>query len=288
MRKTTKNKTTTTQKTQVKRKVAQFITPDIEVAKTTPTVIQKIKTTVKKMFDVKWLNKAAKKGFRTLDNVNRAIIPAHVTRMAESIMKLGILRPVVVAYLDFKGVKDYYIIDGQHLYHALIRLGYDIPYVIIDVKNDEELIESLALLNNSSKSWTMTDYVQVWSFTTGDYKTLVKYFNTYDLELCTLAGILHGRTENISKTVKRGLFKVNNEEKAVKLMDYTTDILKVLPRQDRTTNRRLVNSYIMFVYDNYNNYDHKKFIAYLKKNIARLEFLNSSEDDLNAFYSKGI
>jgi hypothetical protein len=133
MRKTTKNKTTTTQKTQVKRKVAQFITPDIEVAKTTPTVIQKIKTTVKKMFDVKWLSKAAKKGFRTLDNVNRAIKPAHVTRMAESIMKLGILRPVVVAYLDFKGVKDYYIIDGQHLYHALIRLGYDIPYVIIDV-----------------------------------------------------------------------------------------------------------------------------------------------------------
>jgi len=288
MRKTTKNKTTTTQKTQVKRKVAQFITPDIEVAKTTPTVIQKIKTTVKKMFDVKWLSKAAKKGFRTLDNVNRAIMPAHVTRMAESIMKLGILRPVVVAYLDFKGVKDYYIIDGQHLYHALIRLGYDIPYVTIDVKNDEELIESLALLNNSSKSWTMTDYVQAWSFTTGDYKTLVKYFNTYDLEMCTIAGILHGRTENISKTIKTGKFKVNSEEKAVKLMDYTTDVLKVLPRQDRTTNRRLVNSYIMFVYDNYNNYNHKKFIAYLKKNIARLEFLNSSDDDLNAFYSKGI
>lgn len=285
MRKTTKN--TTTKNIKVNRKVAQFITPDIEVVET-KSVVQKIKTIAKKMFDVKWLSKAAKKGFRTLDNVNRAIIPSHVTKMAESIMKLGILRPVVVAYLDFKGVKDYYIIDGQHLYHALIRLGYDIPYVTIDVKNDEELIESLALLNNSSKSWTMTDYVQAWSFTTSDYKTLVKYFNTYDLELCTLASILHGRTENISKTVKTGKFKVNSEEKAVNLMDYTTDVLKVLPRQDRATNRRLVNSYIMFVYDNYSNYDHKKFIAYLKRNIARLEFLNSSDDDLMNFYSQGI
>ena len=203
-------------------------------------------------------------------------------------MKLGILRPVVVAYLDFKGVKDYYIIDGQHLYHALIRLGYDIPYVVVDIKNDEELIETLALVNNSSKSWTMTDYVQAWGFTNNDYKTLVKHFNVYDLEMCTIAGILHGRTENISKTVKTGKFKVNNEEKALKLMDYTTDMLKVLPRLDRTSNRRLVNSYIMFVYDNYSNYDHKKFIIYLKKNIARLEFLNSSDDDLMNFYSKGI
>lgn len=285
MRKTTKNKTT--KNTQVKRKVAQFITPDIEVVKS-PTLVQKIKTIAKKMFDVKWLSKAAKKGFRTLDNVNRAIIPSHVTKMAESIMKLGILRPVVVAYLDFKGVKDYYIIDGQHLYHALIRLGYDIPYVVVDIKNDEELIETLALVNNSSKSWTMTDYVQAWGFTNNDYKTLVKHFNVYDLEMCTIAGILHGRTENISKTVKTGKFKVNNEEKALKLMDYTTDMLKVLPRLDRTSNRRLVNSYIMFVYDNYSNYDHKKFIIYLKKNIARLEFLNSSDDDLMNFYSQGI
>jgi hypothetical protein len=143
-------------------------------------------------------------------------------------------------------------------------------------------------MNNSSKSWTMTDYVQSWSFVEQDYKTLIKYFNIYDLELCTIAGILYGRTENISKTVKTGNFKVNNEEKAVKLMDYTTDVLKVLPRLDRSNNRRLVNSYIMFVYDNYSNYDHKKFMAYLRKNIARLEFLNSSDDDLMSFYSQGI
>lgn len=280
-----RNKSSQGRKT-ISKKVAAFTTPDIEVPKA--TIVQKIKAIAKKMFDVKWLKKSAKKGFRTLDNVNRAIIPSHVTKMAESIMRLGILRPVVVAYLDFKGVKDYDIIDGQHLYHALIRLGYDIPYITVDIKNDEELIETLALVNNSSKSWTMIDYVQAWGFTNDDYKTLVKHFNVYDLEMCTIAGILHGRTENISRTVKTGKFRVNSEEKAVKLMDYTTDLLKVLPRLDRTSNRKLVNNYITFVYNNYDKYDHKKFITQLKKNIARLEFLNSSDDDLMNFFSECI
>jgi len=246
---------------------------------------------MKKVFDVfnlSFLKKDSKKGFRTLDNVNRSIKPSPVTTMVNSILKIGVIRPVVVAYLDFKGVKDYYIIDGQHLYFALLRLGYDIPYVVVDIKNDEELVETLALVNNTSKSWVMTDYLQAWSFIREDYRILTKYFNIYDLELCTVAGILYNKTENISKALKTGKFKVSNEERAVKLMDYTTDVLKVLPRQDRATNRRLVNSYIMFVYDNFNDYNHKKFISYLKSNLARLEFVNPSTDDLTDFYSQGI
>lgn len=289
MRKKTNNKT---QKTVIKRKVADYSTPDIEVIKTAMSksltiAIVKEKVT-NKLMNILYLKKDSKKGFRILDNVNRAIRPSPVTVMANSIMKLGVLRPVTVALLDFKGIKDYYIIDGQHLYFALLRLGYDIPYVIIDIKTDEELVETLALVNNSSRSWTMSDYVQAWAFINENYKTLVKYFNIYDLELCTIAGILHGRTENIAKTVKTGKFKVNCEEKAICLMDFTTDMLKIIPRQDRTSNKRLVNSYITFVYDNYTKYNHKKFMAYLKKNIARLEFLNGSDDDLMNFYSQGI
>jgi hypothetical protein len=235
-----------------------------------------------------YLKNDSKKGFRTLDNVNRAIIPAHVTKMAESIMKLGILRPVVVANLDFKGVKDDYIIDGQHLYHALLRLGYDIPYVTIDVNDNEDLIAALALLNNSSKSWTMQDYVQAWGFTNPDYKTLIKHFNVYDLELSIIATILHGKIENMSKVIKTGKFKVNNENVAVELMNFTTDLLKIIPRQDRSSNRRCVNSYIMFVYHNFDKYDHPKFLVKVKKNIARLEFINSSDDDLTNFFSECI
>lgn len=241
-----------------------------------------------KLFDIKWLTADSKQGFLLLDCLNREIKPHHVTKLATSVDKIGIIRPVVVAELNYKGKKGMYIIDGQHLYFALLRLNMPIPYVTISISNDMELVEKLALLNNSSKSWTLIDYIQAWAFIQPSYKTLIKHFNVYDLELSIIATILNGRSENILRTIKTGKFKVNNEEKSIALMEYTTDLLKLIPRLDRTSNRRLVNSYIMFVNDKYATYDHKKFMIYLKKNMARLEFLNSSDDDLNAFYSQGI
>jgi len=241
-----------------------------------------------KLFDIKWLSADSKQGFLILDCLNREIKPHQVSTIATSVQKIGIIRPVTVAELTYKGKKGLYIIDGQHLYFALLRLNLPIPYKVIDVADDMELVETLALVNNSSKAWTLIDYIQAWSYIKSDYKTLVKYFNIYDLELSTIATILYGRSETISKVIKTGRFKVNSEEKAVKLMDYTTDLLKVLPRQDRTTGRRLVNSYIMFVYDNFTDYKHEKFMKHIKKNLSRLDLLNGSDDDLRDFYSQGI
>jgi len=247
-----------------------------------------MKKEIMNSFNIKWLAADSKQGFLLLDCLNREIKPHHVSTMAMSIEKMGLIRPVVVAELSYKGKKGLYIVDGQHLYFALLRLNMPIPYVTITINNDMELVEKLALVNNSSKAWTLIDYIQAWSYIQPTYKTLIKHFNVYDLELSIIALILHGRSENISRVLKTGKFKVNNEEKSIKLMDYTTDLLKIVPRLDRASNRRLVNSYIMFVNDKYDTYDHKKFISYLKKNMARLEFINASDDDLTIFYSQGI
>ena len=64
---------------------------------------------------------------------------------------MGCLRPVVIAHLSFKELVGNYVIDGQHLFHALIRNNMDIPFVMIDVADEQDLVEKLALLNNSSK-----------------------------------------------------------------------------------------------------------------------------------------
>jgi hypothetical protein len=70
----------------------------------------------------------------------------------------------------------------------------------------------------------------------------------------------------------------------VEIMDYVTDYLKIIPRQDRTENKKAVVSYLTHVLQN-NNYNHKKFLNYLKTNKPRLEFLNASKEDIVEFFN---
>jgi hypothetical protein len=229
---------------------------------------------MKKTLEIKTLKITGSKGFSVLAGINRAIVPSHVTKLASSLDKMGVIRPVVVSSFDFiDGKKTTYIIDGQHLYNALMRVGWDIPYTEIEIKNTVELAEHLALLNSSSKSWTIMDYIKVWSNVSKDYVTLNKYFNIYDIELMQLAEILKnntcafsgGQNNSISKFIKKGEFKVENEKEAVFTLNCVTDALKIVPRLDRMSNRLFIASFVNFMFGN-SKYDHKHFMNSLKVN----------------------
>lgn len=240
-----------------------------------------------KMLDIKWLKANANQGFAILEGINRDIIPSQVTKITTSIEKIGdIIRPVVVACLSYRGDKSLSIIDGQHLYFACLRLNLDIPYVVININNDQELTHILALLNNSSKSWTLNDYIKVWSYINPDYKILQHHIKRSDLEVSIVAAILQNQpTASMTSFIKKGTFNVKNEARAVQMMDFVTDYLKVIPRQDRTENKKAVVSYITHILQN-NNYNHKKFLNYLKANKPRLEFLNASTNDIVEFFNQ--
>ena len=226
-----------------------------------------------KTLEIKTLKITGSKGFSILAGVNRPIIPQHVTKLATSLDAMGIIRPVVVAKFDFlDGVMNTYIIDGQHLYHALMRLGWDIPYTTIEVKDSVNLASSLALLNNSSKSWSMKDYILVWSGIHKDYVKLSKYFNTYDIELSQVAEILMNNScsgtvggSHISSLIKKGEFAIDDEKRGITLLNYVTDALKIVKRMDRMSNKLFISSYVNFV-NGYDRYDHKQFLANLKLN----------------------
>jgi hypothetical protein len=225
------------------------------------------------MEEVFWLKANAKKGFYFLAGINRPITPNQVTKLAASILMMGIIRPIVIAELSFiTGVKQKYIVDGQHLYNACLRLGIDIPYIIVTVKNQEELIEKIALLNASSKSWTQFDYITSWSSIKDDYKKLNRYFEIYDFELGILAAVLADKTLNVgggnsvtSKIIKTGAFKVYDEPGAKKKLDYLTDVLKIIPRMNRIDNKYACSEYLSFLSKVGSKYDHSKFLAKLLK-----------------------
>ena len=252
-------------------------------------------TTCKNLLNVKILSKDDKNGFKFLDMINRDIKPGQVTTLANSILNMGVIRPIVVAPLNFGKYSGKYIIDGQHEYFALMRLNMDFPYVEIAIKNEQELVEKMALLNSSSKSWILVDYIKAWGYLINDYKILNRYYNTYDFELGIVAALLMNRPvksncggTSISKEIKKGTFKVLKEVEAVTILDYVTDILKIVPRMDRVNNKVFVSAYAEFIKSNFSAYNHAKFMSFIKKNIAKFTFVNGDEENLITFFNKGI
>jgi len=242
---------------------------------------------MKRTLEIKTMKITSSKGFSLLAGINRGIVPNHVTKMANSLGKMGPIRPIVVATLSFvTGSPIAYIIDGQHLYHALLRMGWDIPYTEIEIKNEVDLAEHLAMLNNSSKSWTMQDYMTVWAHINKDYVKLNEYFNTYDIELNQLADILMNQTclsniggsSTVSRLIKTGEFRIKNEELGVFILNCITDSLKIITRMDRLSNKLFISSYVNFI-ANTHNYDHAKFLKALEANKDKFKLATHSPDE---------
>ena len=241
---------------------------------------------LKEIFPVQVLRVNSTKSVSWLKDVNRDVTPVQVSKLAESIQMMGITRPIVMAKLNLREYKGEYIIDGQHLFLACLRLNMDMPVRFIDIKSEEHLVETLAKLNNSSKPWGLADYVKSWSYIKPQYKTLKTYHNTYGLELQAIAGILH-QSASIYFTndiIKRGTLCIKNEDKSVSIMDCVVDILSIMPNTDRNSARKFVNAYVQYVSANYETYDHEKAIKNIKKNIKNIELSICTQETLNDYF----
>ena len=76
--------------------------------------------------------------------------------------------------------------------------------------------------------------------------------------------------------IKRGKFKVVNEEQNKNLLDYLTDVLAIVPRMRRFENRYLCKEYVTFYRAMGSKYDHAKFLKKLSKN--KLEFVLATQE----------
>jgi hypothetical protein len=238
--------------------------------------------------NIKWITDTSRVMLNYLAGINRPVNPGHVTKLAKSLDKIGTVQPIVVAQLSFiTGKPELYIIDGQHKFNALIRNNQPIPYVIIDVKDKQDLIEKIALLNASSKSWCMLDYVTAWSSLSQDYVKLNHYFQVYDMEMGLVASTLSNSLCNsdISKKIKSGGFKIINEAENVKILDNLTDILKVIPRMNRYENKYVCNEYVKFRRGT-KEYNHEKFLKNLTSHKDLFVLATQQEGKLSELFLK--
>lgn len=225
----------------------------------------------------------SKKGFKFIPAINRQVKSSHVRTMVEAITHIGaVIRPVVVCYISyFTGVKELYVLDAQHLYRALMQLELDIPYVILpgEIKTEEELIEKIAMLNNSSKAWVLEDYIQAWSCSKESYKHFRKMHEIYNTERTMLAELLHtgvvsvgrlGGNTQISSVIKRGQLQVRNEKHSTEVLKYMNDLRLIIRDLGRQEQRLVISLLIERVKADGKYYNHKAFKEQVRKHKEQL------------------
>jgi len=241
--------------------------------------------------DLKWAKADSSSKFYLLNDLNRIVIPSHVTKVSGSVEKYGTLRPVIMIRTScIDGVKRNYIGDGQHLFHSLIRLGWDIPYVVVEIDNIKDVVKFIAYLNASSKSWILADYVKSFKSYDENYVKLNKYLNVYDIELSILAGILSNLTIQrgsvATQRIKNGDFVIQDEEKNVKILNQLTDVLKIVPRMNRYENRYLCSEYVNFIRTEGCDYNHQDFMKNLAVNREKFILATQEQEKLSDMFRK--
>jgi hypothetical protein len=209
--------------------------------------------------------------------MNRDIDSKHVQKLVASLRLQGCLKTIICTSTDLiDGKKKKYIIDGQHTSTALEREGMPIPYIEIDVESEEDLVEKMAYLNNSSKSWDLMDYIHAWKMIRPDYMKLFKWKNMYDIEITMLAiiGVNNGAIKHSTGVIKTGNFKITNT-KAEDMCKVFNDIFLTIGMADRAIKFQFLNAFMQAYNDNYN---HTQVMANIDKHIKTIKLMSSGDE----------
>jgi uncharacterized ParB-like nuclease family protein len=225
-----------------------------------------------------------------LEGLQRDIIASQSRKLAISMKAMGNIRPIIVVRLKFDSNKyKYYVLDGQHNYTALRALdAQEIPIVEVPVKDIPSLVEVIALLNSSSKAWTLKDYVNAWGNIHPDYVTLKNLFDKYDIELSIISAICGGSTVAGSgpgtSLIKSGKFRILNLEESERKLSDITEILNLLPRMDRAANRYFILSLLnVFAEVKYTRQHQARLVAFVSTKREILKFALNNVNELKEF-----
>lgn len=229
------------------------------------------------------------------DSLNREVAPSQANKLSKSMLKMGNLRAIIVVKMKYKSnIYKYYILDGQHLYTALLSLkASEIPVVEVSVESIPSLVEKIAMLNSSSKAWQLKDYVIAWSNIHNDYNTLLELQQKYDLEYSMISAICTGVDMKSgtpgSSIIKSGKFRIKNLETSEQKLSDINEILNQLPRMDRAANRYFVLSLVnVFNEVNYTRQHHRKLLRFVRSNRDILKFALNNVSELKSFLLKAF
>jgi hypothetical protein len=150
------------------------------------------------------------KKFLLLAN-NRPIAEAHVKRLMKSMSEHVAMSPIQVN-------EKYEIIDGQHRFTALSRLGKPIYYYVVPGASTKD-VQSL---NTHTRPWDHIDYIESYIKSGNkNYELYKKFRETYGLGTTTNLYLLtgNGNIKEDQDNFSRGKLEVVDYDKAVDIAE---------------------------------------------------------------------
>lgn len=149
--------------------------------------------------------------FKIFDG-NRKLNHAHIKAMEATLSEKPHLIPLNPILVNDK----FEIIDGQHRFEAIKKLGLEIHYIV----GDNLGLEDIQALNAASKNWTPTDFAKSYR-DLGDknYDIYLEFKRIYKFNHDILLNYLSLDKPMTTTVFKRGLFRVTNKDKSVDLAD---------------------------------------------------------------------
>jgi hypothetical protein len=198
--------------------------------------------------------------FKTL-NGNRDVNQLHLTRLKESIKKNHLITIIMVN-------DKFEIIDGQHRYLISQELNLPINYII----SKNYGLNEVQILNANMKNWQTMDYVNGYcDLGYKDYIIYRDFVEEYSLNnqvaILILSGEQPGGNDvSVSSKFKEGLFKVNNINNSIRIVE---KLQMIKPYYDGCMRRSFVIA-MLGMFKN-QNFEFTEFIAKLKQQPTTLQ-----------------
>ena len=140
----------------------------------------------------------------------------------------------------------------------------------LSVKDTLDVIYKLTLLNNTSKSWNIHDYINAYSMFDKNYRSLSKLTKEYNIETMMLLSIATNRPSThasaLGRELRKGQFHISNPNTNEMCMKFE-QLVVLTGTSDRWVKKGLLDAFML----GYGKYDHEKTIKSIMKNIKTVQ-----------------
>jgi hypothetical protein len=164
---------------------------------------------------------------------NRKVNKKHVMRLVRSIESFGPQSFVNIAETNcVDGVKRKWIVDGQHRFMAYQFLKWPILYTVSNVSTKEEMVRLIAVLNHTSKTWHLRDYLEAWcQLGIPAYITIEKALAETKLPITVLLEMFSGQQRQVAtNNFQQGKYRLRDVQLAHLHVSYLVELRPFLPR----------------------------------------------------------